>query len=203
MALFQRFQRNDQLIQVTQDIPKSAMTDDGFVTLIVGLGNVGKKYDGTRHNIGFTVVDALRVQHELPEWQEKPKFKALISEDFVGGKKVILAKPTTLMNNSGEAVRALKDFYKLKNTDIIVVHDELDLPFGTIKQKQGGGSAGNNGIKSLISHIGDDFNRVRVGIKNEQLDTIDSADFVLAKFNSEEKKQLSDITQAALEKIQL
>lgn len=203
MALFQRFQRNDQLIQVTQDIPKSAMTDDGFVTLIVGLGNVGKKYDGTRHNIGFTVVDALRVQHELPEWQEKPKFKALISEDFVGGKKVILAKPTTLMNNSGEAVRALKDFYKLKNTDIIVVHDELDLPFGTIKQKQGGGSAGNNGIKSLISHIGDDFNRVRVGIKNDQLEQIDSADFVLAKFNSEEKKQLSDITQAALEKIQL
>lgn len=203
MALFQRFQRNDQLIQVTQDIPKSAMTDDGFVTLIVGLGNVGKKYDGTRHNIGFTVVDALRVQHELPEWQEKPKFKALISEDFVGGKKVILAKPTTLMNNSGEAVRALKDFYKLKNTDIIVVHDELDLPFGTIKQKQGGGSAGNNGIKSLISHIGDDFNRVRVGIKNDQLEQIDSADFVLAKFNSEEKKQLSDISQAALEKIQL
>lgn len=203
MALFQRFQRNDQLIQVTQDIPKSALTDDGFVTLIVGLGNIGKKYDGTRHNIGFAVVDALRALHDLPEWQEKTKFKALISEDFVGGKKIILAKPTTLMNNSGEAVRALKDFYKLKNMDIIVIHDELDLPFGTVKQKQGGGSAGNNGIKSLIAHIGDDFNRVRVGIKNEQLEIMDPADFVLAKFASDEKKQLDDIIQAAVEKVRL
>ncbi|MCA9308756.1 aminoacyl-tRNA hydrolase [Candidatus Saccharibacteria bacterium] len=203
MALFQRFQRNDQLIQVTQDIPTSTMTDDRFVALIVGLGNIGKKYDGTRHNIGFTVIDTLRVQHGLPEWQEKIKFKSLISEDFVGGKKVILAKPTTLMNNSGEAVRALKDFYKLKNSDITVIHDELDLPFGTIKQKQGGGSAGNNGIKSLIAHIGDDFKRVRMGIKNDQLDTTDSADFVLAKFSLKEKEQLDDIIQAAAEKIEV
>lgn len=200
MALFQRFQRNDQLIQVTQDIPKSAMTDDGFITLIVGLGNIGKKYDGTRHNVGFSVVDSLREKYQLPKWQDKPKFKALISEDFVGGKKLILAKPTTLMNNSGEAVRALKDFYKLKNTDIIVIHDELDLLFGTVKQKQGGGSAGNNGIKSLIAHIGDDFNRVRVGIKNDQLEMMESADFVLSKFTSDEKKQLGDIIQAAIEK---
>lgn len=199
MALFQRFQRNDQLIQVAQDVPTTAITDDGFVTLIVGLGNVSKKYADTRHNIGFTVVDTVRETHSLPEWQEKAKFKAHISEDFVNGKKVILAKPTTLMNNSGEAVRTLKDFYKLQNKDIIVIHDELDLPFGTVKQKQGGGSAGNNGIKSLIAHIGDDFNRIRIGVKNDRLDVIDAADFVLARFSSDEKKQLSDIIQAALE----
>ena len=197
MALFQRFQRNDQLIQVTQDIPVASATDDGFIKLIVGLGNVGKDYDGTRHNIGFAVVDEFRKKNKFPAWQEKSKFKAFISEDFLEGKKVILAKPTTLMNASGDSVRALKDFYKLDNKDIVVVHDELDLPFETVKQKMGGGSAGNNGLKSLISQIGEDFSRIRIGIKNELLERMDAADFVLSKFSKEELPKLKNIVSDA------
>lgn len=197
MALFQRFQRNDQLVQVTQDIPTASAVDDGFIKLIVGLGNVGKDYDGTRHNIGFAVVDEFRKKNKFPAWQEKSKFKAFISEDFLDGKKVILAKPTTLMNASGDSVRALKDFYKLDNKDIVVIHDELDLPFGVVKLKQGGGSAGNNGLKSLISHIGEDFSRIRIGIKNDLLEKMDAADFVLSKFSKDEKSKLPEIITSA------
>lgn len=206
MALFQRFQRNDQLVQVTQDIPVASAVDESFIKLIVGLGNVGKEYDGTRHNIGFAVVDEFRKKNKFPTWQEKSKFKTYISEDFQDGKKVILAKPTTLMNSSGDSIRALKDYYKLDNKDIVIIHDELDLPFGTVKQKQGGGSAGNNGLKSLISQIGEDFSRIRIGIKNELLadstnsrsaKRMDAADFVLSKFSKEEMTKLKNIVSDA------
>lgn len=199
MALFQKFQREDSLFQIARDTPSVSNDEGGFITLIVGLGNVGKKYDGTRHNIGFAVLDAYQEANEFPDWQAKTKFKALLSEEFVAGKKVILAKPTTYMNLSGESIKALKDFYKLQNSDIIVVHDELDLPFGTIKEKQGGGSAGNNGLKSIISHIGEDFRRIRIGIKNDQLENRDAADFVLSKFSATEKKQLPEIIQKSQE----
>lgn len=201
MALFQRFQRRDQLIHVTQDIPKTSSSDDSFVVLVVGLGNIGKKYEGTRHNVGFAVVDLLREAKSMPAWQEKTRFKAHVTESFIAGKKIILAKPTTYMNDSGQAVRALKDFYNIPEKDITIVHDELDLPFGEVREKLGGGSAGNNGIKSLISHVGAGFRRIRVGIRNEQLEKMDPANFVLAKFNTQEKKQLGDIIQAALHKI--
>lgn len=204
MALFIRRQDNEnQLFKITRDVPGIAKgnEDDGMTKLIVGLGNIGKEYEGTRHNSGFMVLSSYAKQNDFPDWQEKAKFKAYIAEDFVGGKKVILARPTTLYNLSGEAVRALKDFYKLSNKDITIVHDELDLPFGTVKEKIGGGSAGSNGLKSIISHIGADFKRVRIGIKNEQLEKMDSADFVLAKFSSAEKKQVDEIIDAALIKI--
>lgn len=205
MALFIRQQGNDnQLFKLTRDVPAQSegpAGEGGFITLIVGLGNIGKEYDNTRHNIGFQALDAYREKHDLPEWQEKSKFKALISEGFIAGIKVILAKPTTFMNLSGESIRALKDFYKLPNSDITVVHDELDLPFGTVKEKQGGGSAGNNGLKSTISHIGADFKRIRIGIKNDLLEKMDPADFVLSTFSTAEKKQLDEIIKAAVEKI--
>ncbi len=204
MALFIRKQDNENfLIKRIRNTPgiSEGPADDGFMQLIVGLGNVGKEYDGTRHNIGFAAIDTYRVENGFPDWQEKAKFKALISEDFVGGKKVILAKPTTFMNLSGESINALKDFYKLSNNDIIVIHDELDLPFTTVKEKQGGGSAGNNGLKSLISHIGEDFKRIRIGVKNELIDQMDAADFVLSKFSAAEKKQLPEIIKAAIDKI--
>lgn len=203
MALFQRFERNEQLIQLTQDIPVATAADDSFIKLIVGLGNIGKEYDGTRHNIGFATVDKLREDYDLPAWKEQKKFKAIVTEGYVGGKKIILAKPTTYMNASGEAARALKDFYKLTNKDITVIHDELDLPFGTVKLKEGGGSAGNNGLKSLITHIGEDFTRIRIGIKNDLLEKIDAADFVLAKFSKDEQKKLADIVQVATNLINL
>mgnify|MGYP005616336123 FL=1 len=167
MALFLRYDRNDQLVKIAHEKPVTSISDDSFTKLIVGLGNIGKEYQGTRHNSGFMAVDEYAKANGFPEWQEKTKFKAYVTEDFVAGKKVILAKPTTLYNLSGESVRALKDFYKLTNKDITIVHDELDLPFGTVKSKQGGGSAGSNGLKSIISHIGVDFQRIRIGIKND------------------------------------
>ncbi len=197
MALFQRFERNELLVQLTQDIPVSSAVDDSFIKLIVGLGNIGEEYDGTRHNIGFAIVDKLQKDYDLPAWKEQKKFRALVTEGYVGGKKIILAKPTTFMNASGEAVRALKDFYKLSNKDIMVIHDELDLPFETVKLKVGGGSAGNNGLKSLIAHIGEDFTRVRVGIKNDLLEEMDAADFVLGKFNKIEQAKISTVIQSA------
>lgn len=204
MALFVRKQDNENfLIKTTRQFPNTAEIDDneGFMQLIVGLGNIGKEYQDTRHNIGFKLIDMFAQRSSFPNWQEKTKFKAYIAEDFVAGKKVILAKPTTFMNLSGEAVKALKDFYKIQNKDITVVHDELDLPFGVVKEKQGGGSAGNNGLKGIISHIGEDFKRIRIGIKNDLLERMDAADFVLAKFNTEEKTQLDEILKAAIEKL--
>ena len=204
MALFIKKQDNEnQLFKITRDVPANAEgpADGGFITLIVGLGNIGKEFEGTRHNSGFLVLDEYQKMNKFPAWQEKTKFKAFISEDFINGKKVILAKPTTLYNLSGQTVQAIKDFYKLAMSDIIVVHDELDLPFGTVKEKQGGGSAGSNGLKSIIGQIGADFKRVRIGIKNDLLAKMDPADFVLAKFSSTEKKQLGEIIQTATEKI--
>lgn len=203
MALFIRKQDNENfLIKTMRSVPATSEgPSGGFIHLIVGLGNVGKEYTGTRHNIGFAAVDSYHKEHAFPEWKEKSKFNAYISEDFINGKKIILVKPTTLMNLSGQAVGALKDFYKLSNHDITVIHDELDLPFGTLKEKQDGGSAGNNGIKNIIARIGADFRRIRVGIKNEQLNTIDAADFVLGKFSAQEKKQLTALLKTISEKI--
>lgn len=203
MALFIRRQDNEnQLFKVTRDIPgqSEGPADGGFITLIFGLGNIGKDYAATRHNSGFMVLDAYREANNFPDWQEKPKFKAYTSESFVNGKKVILAKPTTLYNLAGDSLKVLKDFYKLANSDITVVHDELDLPFGTVREKQGGGSAGSNGLKSIISHITEDFRRIRIGIRNDLLEKMDPADFVLSGFSSAEKKQLDQIIKAALEK---
>lgn len=203
MALFQQFhQQKDRIIELVQDQTSQAGQAQSFITLIIGLGNIGKEYEETRHNIGFAAVDEYRKLHKFPPWQDKAKFKALLSEDFINGQKVILAKPTTLMNLSGVAVRALKDFYKLSNADIVVIHDELDLPLGTVKQKQGGGSAGHNGLKSLISHIGEDFKRIRVGIKTDQLSQKDAADFVLARFGAAEKKQLAQVLHSLQEMLE-
>jgi PTH1 family peptidyl-tRNA hydrolase len=121
-----------------------------------------------------------------------------VTEQFIKGQKIVLLKPTTFYNLSGESVKAMKDFYKLKNTAITVIHDELDLPFGTVKEKNGGGSAGSNGLKSIISLIGADFKRIRIGISNELKDKMDAADFVLKKFSAAEKKQLEEVIQTAL-----
>lgn len=159
--------------------------------LVIGLGNVGTHFDGTRHNAGFAVLDALATQQGL-DWTPKEKFKAIVAEAHIGSQKVLLAKPTTFYNLSGEAAQAIKSFYKLANADILAIHDELALPFGTVRARHDGSDAGNNGIKSLIAHIGGDFARLRVGIANEQLQQFDAADFVLAPFTHEERGQFND-----------
>lgn len=160
--------------------------------LIVGLGNIGPNFDGTRHNAGFSALDDFAATHSL-SWTPKDKLKALVADGELRGQKVILAKPTTYYNLSGEAVRAIKDFYKIDNDNILVVHDELALPFGTIRVRTGGTDAGNNGLKSVISHVGADVARIRIGIANEQLEHFDAADFVLARFSHEENKIAPDL----------
>ena len=121
-----------------------------FSRFCLVLGIWEKGWEHPRHNSGFMAIDTYAEQYNFPKWQEKTKFKALVTEQFIKGQKIVLLKPTTFYNLSGESVKAMKDFYKLKNTAITVIHDELDLPFGTVKEKNGGGSAGSNGLKSII-----------------------------------------------------
>ncbi len=156
--------------------------------LIVGLGNVGKQYDGTRHNIGFACVDELASRQDFAPWIEKTDLKCAVTTNTIGDSRVILIKPTTFMNLSGEAVQAVMHFYKIPLQQVLVVHDELDIPFGQIRTRTGGSSAGNNGIKSIIQHLGEEFDRVRIGI---QTDTpMEASDFVLARFSKQEQAEL-------------
>jgi len=169
--------------------------------LLVGLGNPDIHYDGTRHNIGFATLEVFAAAHNM-EWQQKDKFKANVAEGFVDAQKIILVKPHTYYNLSGEAVLAVKQFYKLENTDILVVHDELDLPLGTVRSRIGGSDAGNNGIKSISSAVGEDFARVRIGVSNQHSAGQDAADFVLGHFSHEENQKLGDIKKHALQLVE-
>lgn len=168
-------------------------TVHGHVILFVGLGNVGKQYQATRHNIGFACLDNFAEQHEFPAWIEKKDLRCHVTTRVIGDSKIILIKPTTFMNDSGQSVMNVQQYFKITNSDTIVVHDDLDIQFGHIRARIGGGSAGNNGIKSLIQHCEENFGRIRIGIKNELLDKIDSADFVLAKFSKEEQGSLPEL----------
>ena len=159
--------------------------------LILAQGNPGPEYALSRHNIGFMALDYLREQQKLVDFQPKSKFQALISELSVGNNKIILAKPTTFYNETGRSARAIADFYKIATNDILLIHDELALDFGTIRVRNSGSDAGNKGVRSLISHIGPDFWRIRVGIKNDLTERIQSADFVLAPFAQAEVAALN------------
>lgn len=161
--------------------------------VIVGLGNKGKQYDETRHNLGFFCLDAFAGKLEFDKWIEKKDLKSLVTSKTLGGGRVILVKPTTFMNNSGEAVAALTSFYKIPPQEILVVHDELDLPFGQIRTRRGGSGAGHNGILSVIQHIGEDFGRVRVGIDYPRPSGMEGADFVLGKFGKDEQVHLDSL----------
>lgn len=130
--------------------------------LFVGLGNPGPEYAGNRHNIGFMALDRIAADHDFAPW--RAKFQGLVSEGALGGEKVILLKPGTFMNLSGQSVGAAMQFYKITPADLTVFHDELDLAPGKVRVKSGGGHAGHNGLRSLHQHIGDDYHRVRLGI---------------------------------------
>lgn len=176
----------------SQEQPLYSTVHD-HVVLIVGLGNIGKEYVGSRHNIGFACVENFAEQHNFPAWTEKNDLRVQVTKQVMGGTQVILIKPITFMNESGQAVMAVQNYFKISNSDTVVIHDELDIEFGQIRARAGGGSAGNNGIKSLIQHCGEDFKRIRIGIKDDLLEKMDSADFVLAKFNKEEQASLPEL----------
>lgn len=153
--------------------------------IIFAQGNPESRFEHTRHNIGFAVIDAFAAAHDAT-WVIKSKFKARIAEVTIGDEKVLLIKPTTYYNETGVSARALIDFYHLESHDILVLHDDLALPFGTIRTRAQGSDAGNNGIKSLNSHIGPSYNRIRIGIWNDLRDRTDDADFVLGNFSTQE-----------------
>lgn len=161
--------------------------------LIFALGNPESKYDGTRHNVGFFVADQIALEQKL-KWQAKTKFKANIAE----GDNYIVAKPTTYYNLVGESARAITDFYKVAPEDILVIHDDMALPVGTVRSRLGGSSAGNNGIKSLNQHLGDNTARLRIGTWNELADRMDAADFVLSKIGAKDSETIKASLPAIL-----
>ena len=130
--------------------------------LIVGLGNAGAKYARHRHNVGFMAADAIHDRHGFGAWRKR--FQAEVAEGNLGGEKCLLIKPQTFMNRSGQSVGEAVRFFKLEPDDVLVVHDEVDLPPGKIRMKAGGGVAGHNGLKSVSSAIGSDFRRLRIGV---------------------------------------
>lgn len=130
--------------------------------LFVGLGNPGDKYARNRHNAGFMAVDRIAAHHNLPPWRKR--FQAQVTEGLIGGEKVLLLKPQTYYNEAGRAVGEAARFHKIALADVVVFHDEIDLAPGKLRVKTGGGSAGNNGLKSITSHLGADFVRVRIGV---------------------------------------
>ena len=169
--------------------------------LIVGLGNPGVAYEHTRHNIGFQVLD------QLGERQKKPiqrlKFKALTNLFTISGEKVLVMKPVTYMNLSGEAVRPAADFYKIPPERILVVSDDTALPAGRLRIRKGGSAGGHNGLKSIIQHLGSDqFPRLRVGVGEKPHPDYDMADWVLGKFTGEDKKKMDQAVERAAEAIE-
>ncbi|WP_336017320.1 aminoacyl-tRNA hydrolase [Fusobacterium polymorphum] len=159
--------------------------------VVIGLGNPGKKYEKTRHNIGFIAVDNLRKKMNISD--EREKFQALVSEKNIDGEKVIFLKPQTFMNLSGNSVIEIVNFYKLNpKKDIIVIYDDMDLSFGDIRIREKGSSGGHNGIKSIISHIGEEFIRIKCGIGAKEKDAIEH---VLGEFNQTEQKDLDEILE--------
>jgi PTH1 family peptidyl-tRNA hydrolase len=130
--------------------------------LLVGLGNPGSRYAGNRHNIGFMVVEAIAKRHGIGPFRRR--FQGVAAEGSIGGERVLLLLPGTFMNDSGRAVAEAAHFYKLPLADIVVVHDEIDLAPGKLRVKSGGGVAGHNGLRSISSHVGNDYRRVRIGV---------------------------------------
>jgi PTH1 family peptidyl-tRNA hydrolase len=130
--------------------------------LLVGLGNPGDKYRGNRHNIGFMAIDAIAGRHGIAGFRQK--FRGLIAEGTIGGQKVLLLKPQTFMNNSGDSIREVVDFYKLSPEDVTVLYDEIDLVPGKVRIKRGGGNGGHNGLRSIDPQIGTNYRRVRLGV---------------------------------------
>jgi len=170
--------------------------------IIFALGNPGPDYANTRHNIGFSLLNALADQLDA-KWSNQPKFNAITTDIIINEEKVILAKPTTFYNESGMSARKIIDFYKLDSTaNFLVIHDDLSLLFGTIRVRGQGRDAGNNGIKSLNTHIGPDYTRIRIGTSNDLREHMNDADFVLSKFKADELEQISKtIIPQAIESI--
>ena len=168
----------------------------GAEWLIVGLGNPGDKYENTRHNVGFRALDELAEIARVPV--QKLKYKALTNTCTIGGVKVLLMKPVTYMNLSGEAVGEAARFFKIPPERVIVFSDDVSLPVGKLRIRTSGSAGGHNGLKSIIQHLGSDkFPRVKIGVGGKPHPDYDMADWVLAKFPAEDKKVIDEMVQKA------
>lgn len=164
--------------------------------LIAGLGNPGRQYEATRHNIGFEVIDYISTEFGIKV--NKIKHKALIGEGTLGGQRVILAKPQTFMNLSGESVREIVDYYKIPPERVIVVYDDISLPTGSIRIRAKGSAGGHNGMKSIIYQLQtDEFARLRIGVGSPPHEDYDLADYVLGHFGSDEAEEIIDAVKTA------
>lgn len=158
--------------------------------LIVGLGNPGEKYQYTRHNIGYMAID--NIVSAQQDYKIKKKFNSIIYETIIDKNRIILIKPETYMNNSGDAVSQIANFYKIDSKNILVLHDELDIPFGKIRIKSGGGNAGHNGLKSISKKIDNNYTRVRLGIGHPgNKERVNG--HVMGNFTGSEKEKLNQI----------
>lgn len=176
-------------------MPSQAKRNDKV--LIVGLGNPGLKYEETRHNIGFKALDVF-----VDEWKDSPKHKSFVSKTSIEGVEVHLIKPQTFMNKSGEAVQSYAAYFKIPTEAIIVIHDEADLPFGEVKEKLGGGTAGHNGLKSIVERLGtQDFWRIRFGISHSPNENIPLDEYVLSKWTESEAGMLPELIDNTLHKL--
>ena len=164
--------------------------------LVVGLGNPGKKYENTRHNTGFLVMDTLCREHGVS--CDRSRFRALTGEAVLGGKRVLLLKPQTFMNLSGEAVHEAAAFYKIPPERVLVIFDDISLPVGTLRIRAKGSSGGQNGVKNIIAQLGSEqFPRIKVGIGGKPHPDYDLADWVLSSFRPEEQESMQDVAKRA------
>ena len=170
--------------------------------LIVGLGNMGEQYEGTRHNVGFDVIDEIADQLDIPV--QRLKYKALTNTALLGGEKVLLMKPVTYMNLSGEAVEQAAAFSKVPPEHILILSDEVALPPGKLRIRASGSAGGHNGLKNIISHLhSDQFPRIRVGVGQKPRPDYDMADWVLGKPQGEDRKNIDDAVKRAAQAVEL
>lgn len=173
----------------------------GASWMLVCLGNPGDQYENTRHNVGFMVADQLGERYRLPI--QKLKFKALTNIFSISGEKVLVMKPVTYMNLSGEAVRQAADFYKVPPDHVLVVLDDTALAVGKLRVRRGGSAGGHNGLKSIIQHLGtDQFPRLRVGVGEKPHPDYDLADWVLGRFTGEDKKAIDAAVKRAADGVE-
>ena len=167
--------------------------------LIVGLGNPGKEYDGTRHNIGFETIDYLSKKYNIDV--NRTKFKGVFGEGFINNKKVVLLKPSTYMNLSGESIREAINFYKLESEEVLVIYDDISLEVGKIRIREKGSAGGHNGIKSIIANMSTDvFPRIKIGVGQPKGDLVSH---VLGKFSQEEINDLNEVIEVSSEAVEI
>ncbi|NMA01113.1 MAG: aminoacyl-tRNA hydrolase [Clostridia bacterium] len=167
--------------------------------LIIGLGNPGQKYKDTRHNVGFKVID--KIAQNLNIEVDKKEHQGLVQSTFWHGEKILLVKPQTYMNLSGQTVGELINYYHDQIDDLLVIHDDLDLPVGQLRFKKDGGTGGHNGLKSIVEHLNSqDFNRLKIGIGHPQ-GSMDVKNYVLTSFSEEERQSLEETIDRATEAV--